>query len=76
MRNLGIGTAKRPIKGILVFKDPGDWYLDLQIMTDVILGGEYPFLLSVQSVSQHWAGQVRDVARPLKRGCMHALQGE
>ncbi len=40
MRNLGIGTKKRPIEAILVFKDPGDWYLDLQIMTDVILGGK------------------------------------
>ncbi|BDA43176.1 Haloacid dehalogenase-like hydrolase domain-containing 5 [Coccomyxa sp. Obi] len=37
--NLGLGSPKRPIEAILVFKDPGDWYLDLQIMTDVILGG-------------------------------------
>ena len=37
--NLGFGSPKRPIEAILVFKDPGDWYLDLQIMTDVILGG-------------------------------------
>lgn len=41
VRNLGIGTPKRPIEAILVFKDPGDWYLDLQVMTDVVLGGNY-----------------------------------
>lgn len=40
--NLGFGSPKRPIGAILVFKDPGDWYLDLQIMTDVILGGRSP----------------------------------
>lgn len=39
--NLGLGSPKRPIEAILVFKDPSDWYLDLQIMTDVILGGRF-----------------------------------
>ncbi|KAK9914891.1 hypothetical protein WJX75_001967 [Coccomyxa subellipsoidea] len=42
VRNLALGSAKRPIAAILVFKDPADWYLDLQIMTDVILGGGVP----------------------------------
>ena len=40
IRNLGYGSSKRPIEAILVFKDPADWYLDLQIMTDVIMGGK------------------------------------
>ena len=40
IKNLGYGSSKRPIEAILVFKDPADWYLDLQIMTDVIMGGE------------------------------------
>ena len=48
VRNLGIGTSKRPIEAILVFKDPGDWLLELQIMTDVIMGGTCP-LLSLHS---------------------------
>ena len=34
-----MGSPKRPIQAILVFKDPEDWYLDLQIMMDVIMGG-------------------------------------
>lgn len=39
VRNLGYGSSKRPIESILVFRDPADWYLELQIMTDVIMGG-------------------------------------
>lgn len=42
VRNFGMGTLKRPIQAILVFKDPDDWYLDLQIMTDVVMGGASP----------------------------------
>ena len=41
VRNLGMGSPKRPIEAILVFKDPGDWYLDLQVMMDVIMGGAH-----------------------------------
>ena len=48
IKNLGYGSSKRPIEAILIFKDPADWYLDLQIMTDVIMGGK------AQSSRQRW----------------------
>lgn len=51
MKNLGLGSPKRPIAAILVFKDPDDWYLDLQIMTDVILGGGQPLSCSKHPIS-------------------------
>lgn len=32
------GTESQPINTILVFNDPSDWYQDLQLMVDIILG--------------------------------------
>ncbi len=40
MRNLGYGSEESRIKTVLVFKDPSDWYVDLQVITDVCVGGQ------------------------------------
>jgi HAD superfamily hydrolase (TIGR01456 family) len=36
------GTEDQPFKAVLVFTDPSNWYLDLQLICDVILGGGVP----------------------------------
>lgn len=33
------GTPEAPIRAVLVFADPSNWYLALQIVTDVLVGG-------------------------------------
>lgn len=33
------GTESEPIRAIAVFSDPADWYLDLQLVCDVLVGG-------------------------------------
>ena len=40
MNDLGYGSPEKPIETILVFKDPSDWYMDLQIMLDICVGGQ------------------------------------
>ena len=35
-----LGTSSHPIDAILVFSDSSNWYLDLQLMTDLITSGE------------------------------------
>ena len=39
MRGRGIGTPDKPVEAVLVFTDPDDWYLDLQLMTDLLVSG-------------------------------------
>ena len=39
MRDLGYGSEDKSIKTVLVFKDPSDWYVDLQVITDICMGG-------------------------------------
>ena len=34
----GAGTEKAPIRAVLIFTDPADWYLDLQLCCDLVLG--------------------------------------
>jgi HAD superfamily hydrolase (TIGR01456 family) len=34
-----IGTENNPIKAIFVMTDPSDWYIDLQLIIDVLVGG-------------------------------------
>lgn len=34
-----LGTETQPIEAILVFSDSSNWYLDLQLMTDLITSG-------------------------------------
>jgi hypothetical protein len=34
----GAGTREAPIKAVLIFTDPSDWYQDLQIIADAVLG--------------------------------------
>lgn len=36
---LRVGVPDNPIQAIWVFTDPSDWYLDLQLATDVLVGG-------------------------------------
>ncbi|KAK9829998.1 hypothetical protein WJX72_009132 [[Myrmecia] bisecta] len=38
----GFGSEAQPFAAVLVFKDPVDWYQDLQLATDVILSGGVP----------------------------------
>lgn len=33
------GSEKQPIQAILMFSDPENWYIDLQLITDVITSG-------------------------------------
>ena len=42
VRERGIGTPDRPLEALLVFTDPDDWYLDLQLMTDLLVSGGAP----------------------------------
>ncbi|KAK9813601.1 hypothetical protein WJX73_010022 [Symbiochloris irregularis] len=35
----GIGTADKPIEAVMLFTDPKEWYLDLQIIHDIITSG-------------------------------------
>lgn len=42
MRDLGLGTERRPIEAVLVMNDPDDWYRDLQLIVDVLLSGGVP----------------------------------
>lgn len=35
---VGAGTQENPFRAIMVLNDPADWYRDLQLLTDVILG--------------------------------------
>lgn len=34
-----LGSEQAPIKAVLVFSDPANWYLDLQLITDVVTSG-------------------------------------
>jgi HAD superfamily hydrolase (TIGR01456 family) len=36
---LRMGTEENPIKAIFVMTDPSDWYVDLQLITDILIGG-------------------------------------
>jgi HAD superfamily hydrolase (TIGR01456 family) len=36
---LRMGTKNNPIKAIFVMTDPSDWYIDLQLITDILIGG-------------------------------------
>ncbi len=40
MKDLGYGSEEKSIKTVLVFKDPSDWYVDLQVITDICVGGQ------------------------------------
>lgn len=33
------GTEEMPIHAVLVFSDPSDWYIDIQIVVDIVAGG-------------------------------------
>jgi HAD superfamily hydrolase (TIGR01456 family) len=35
---LRMGTEDNPIKAIFVMTDPSDWYIDLQLVTDILVG--------------------------------------
>ena len=39
VKDLGYGSEGKSIKTVLVFKDPSDWYVDLQVITDICVGG-------------------------------------
>jgi hypothetical protein len=39
VRDHGIGSPQRPIRAVLVFYDPDDWYRDLQLILDVVISG-------------------------------------
>lgn len=36
---LRMGIEDNPIKAIFVMTDPSDWYIDLQLITDILIGG-------------------------------------
>ncbi|KAK9831207.1 hypothetical protein WJX74_007420 [Apatococcus lobatus] len=39
VHDLGLGSEEKPFKAALLFNDPGDWYRDLQLFTDIALSG-------------------------------------
>ena len=46
----GYGTKEKPLKSILIFTDPNDWYLELQIVLDVLqCGGVFGGSLDISS---------------------------
>ncbi|GFH06044.1 uncharacterized protein HaLaN_00608 [Haematococcus lacustris] len=42
VRDLGLGTEAAPIEAVLVMSDPSNWYVDLQLITDVLASGGVP----------------------------------
>ena len=38
-QNHAYGTKEKPIKSVLIFTDPSDWYLELQVILDVLQCG-------------------------------------
>lgn len=36
----GAATEDNPIAAVLVFKDPTDWYRDVQLVLDVVMSGD------------------------------------
>jgi len=41
VRDLGYGSEGKRIQTVIIFKDPSDWYVDLQVITDICVGGEF-----------------------------------
>mmetsp|Transcript_27531 Transcript_27531/g.74478 ORF Transcript_27531/g.74478 Transcript_27531/m.74478 type:complete len:405 (+) Transcript_27531:147-1361(+) len=42
VEKLGLATEEHPIRAVLVMTDPRNWYVDLQIILDVLLSGGVP----------------------------------
>lgn len=41
MADPSCGTEENPFQAVMVFSDPVDWYRDLQLITDVVMSGQY-----------------------------------
>ena len=39
VHDLGLGSEEKPFQAALLFNDPGDWYQDLQLFTDIAVSG-------------------------------------
>ena len=53
------GSEAEPIEAVLVFSDPANWYVDLQLITDVISSGapsvlDLPWLAAVLCHTSLW----------------------
>lgn len=68
MRGRGIGTPDKPVEAVLVFTDPDDWYLDLQLMTDLLVSGMVP-CAHQSAMSRHCSTRCGE-ARP--NSCLQA----
>lgn len=47
----GLGTDRNPIDAILVFSDSSNWYLDLQLMYDLLTSGKSHSVMPMNSMS-------------------------
>ena len=56
MRDLGLGTERRPIEAVLVMNDPDDWCRDLQLIVDVLLSGGVPERREGPPTGRRWGG--------------------
>ena len=87
VNDLGYGSPEKPIKTILVFKDTSDWYMDLQIMLDICVGGQSQDPIQCPATAMHtclgliWSPAAHMCTVPAGRGffqdschlaCLHA----
>ena len=48
MADPSCGTEQAPFEAVMVYSDPVDWYRDLQLITDVIMSGQYQLFMPDQ----------------------------